>query len=262
MGTRTGGHVNEELPMNEALVKREAQPVARMDAVAILQASVQGGITSENVAVVERMAALVERQQDRQAERDYSQALFDLQQECGRVIAMKMVDDKYRYAPYLDIWKQVEGPIRKAKFTLQWGQTNENGMVTKILTLQHLNGHKRDFKWTIRVGTNAPGTPAGAQAPVLDEQADSRAKRRLLLDVLNITVDSTGDLADVGTGETISAEKSEELFKRWMNVSQNQKAFLDVAGVDAWDKIQAIHLPVLERMIAARERATKGKAQP
>lgn len=248
-------------PEPQALVKHEAPPPpARLDAVSILEAAVRGGVTTENVAVVERMAALVERQQDRQAERDYAQALFDLQQECKRVVALKDVDGKFRFAPYLDIWKEVEAPIRRHHFTLQWDQRNEGGMVTKILTLQHLGGHKREFRWTIRVGTNAPGTPAGAQAPVLDEQADSRAKRRLLLDVLNITVDSTGDAADIGTGELISPEKADELFKRWVSVSQNQKAFLDIAGVDAWQKIQTKDLPVLERVIAARERK-KGKAE-
>lgn len=245
----------------EALVPVSQQPLARpsprLDAVAILQAAVQGGITSENVAVVERMAALVERQQDRQSERDYAAALYALQQECQKVVALKDVDGKFRFAPYLDIWNAVEGPIKRNQFTLQWGQRNQGGMITKVLTLQHLGGHKREFEWTIRVGTNAPGTPAGAQAPVLDEQADSRAKRRLLLDVLNITVDTVSDAANVGTGELVTQEQSDALFQRLMATGADdraQKVFLSIAGVDSWAKIRQSDLPILERLLTTKER--------
>jgi hypothetical protein len=223
---------------------------------AIIRSGVERNIPAESI---EKMVAMVERQQDRDAERDYADALFKLQDECRRVVALKDVDGKFKYAPFLDIWKEVEGPLRRNHFTLQWDQRNAEGMVTKIATLQHLNGHKRQFQWTIRVGTNAPGTPAGAQAPVLDEQADSRAKRRLLLDVLNIVVDSTQDAAQVGTGETVTADKAEELFRRWANLSDNQKAFLDIAGVDSFAKIRVIDLPVLDRVIAAKERSVKRK---
>ena len=75
--------------------------VMRLDAVDILRAAVAGGVTTENVAVVERMAALVERQQDREAERAYIFALSKLQSECQNVIATKDVDGKFRYAPFL-----------------------------------------------------------------------------------------------------------------------------------------------------------------
>jgi hypothetical protein len=77
--------------------------------------------------------------------------------------------------------------------------------------------------------------------------------------VLNIVVDSTQDAAQVGTGETVTADKAEELFRRWANLSDNQKAFLDIAGVDSFAKIHVIDLPVLERVIAAKERSVKRK---
>jgi hypothetical protein len=252
----------------EAVVVRETGAVATLptsqpiDAIAILRAAVQGGITSENVAVVERMAALVERQQDRNAERDYATSLAALQREVHNVAATKDVDGKFRYAPFLDIWNVVRPAVERNGFTLQWDQEHLGDRIKKKLTLQHVAGHKTTREWTIRLGTNAPGTPTGSQAPVLDEQADSRAKRRLLMDALNIVVDTVTPAEDVGNGELATQEETEALFKRLMALgadASSQKRFLALAGVEAWNMIPKATLPILKRLMLEKEKASSRK---
>ena len=236
--------------------------VMRLDAVDILRAAVAGGVTTENVAVVERMAALVERQQDREAERAYIFALSKLQSECQNVIATKDVDGKFRYAPFLDIWSAVRPSVESNHFTLQWSQEHLGDKVKVTLTLQHTAGHKRDFTYGMRIGSNAPGTPAGAQAPVLDSQAESRAKRRLLMDCLNIVVDAVTPAEDAGDGTLASQEESDELFKRLINTGadeNSQKRFLALAGVASWNQIPKVMLPILGRLMTEKERAAARK---
>ena len=256
--------------MNETQVATvEAMPVARpvpsIDAVDILRAAVQGGVTSDNVAVVERMVALVERQQDRQSERNYVAALSALQCACQNVIATKDVDGKFRYAPFLDVWNSVRPEIERNGFVLQWSQEHLGDKVKVTLTLQHTAGHKRDFTYAMRLGSNAPGTPAGAQAPVLDSQAESRAKRRLLMDCLNVVIDSVSSAEDVGDGSLASQDESDDLFKRLVAIGgdeSSQKRFLTLAGVEAWNQIPKVVLPILNRLLAEKERvaARKGTA--
>jgi hypothetical protein len=253
-----------ETTETQALAVREAVPlpVAKPvpSAVDILQAAMQHGITEANVAVVERMAALVERQQDRQAERDYAVALANLQKDCALVVATKDVDGKFRYAPFLDIWQAVRPHVEANGFTLQWDQEHLGDRIKKKLTLQHVSGHKTSREWTIRLGTNAPGTPTGSQAPVLDEIADSRAKRRLLMDALNIVVDAISPAEDVGDGTLASPEEAEALRARLLALGGDAKRFLAYAEVQDWQAIPKVAVPILSRLLAEKERAAKQRA--
>lgn len=249
-----------------ALVRQESlavdRPAVSIDAVDILKAAVKGGVTEANVAVVERMMNLVERQQDRQAERSYIVALAELQGECQNVIATKDVDGKFRYAPFLDIWNSVRPSVKRHGFTLQWSQEHQGDKIKVTLTLQHVGGHKRDFHYGMKIGSNAPGTPTGSQAPVLDSITESRAKRRLLMDALNVVVDAVSSAEDVGDGALANQDESDALFKRLVDLGgdeNSQKRFLALAGVPAWNQIPKVMLPILGRLLTEKERAAARK---
>lgn len=201
------------------------------------------------------------------AERQYAIALGQLQRECQNVVATKDVDGKFRYAPFLDIWNAVRPAVERNHFTLQWSQDHLGDKIKVVLTLQETEGgHKRDFQYIMRLGTNAPGTPVGAQAPVLDSQAESRAKRRLLMDALNIVVDAVTPAEDVGDGTLATEEETDELFKRLVALepddakrATSERRFLALAGVDRWNQIQKLALPILQRLIIEKERAAARK---
>ena len=232
----------------------------------ILSAVVAKGITQENVGALKEIVSLYERMEDKNAERKYASALCELQKECQNVVATKDVDGKFRYAPFLNIWNAVRPAVERNGFTLQWSQEHQGDKIKVTLTLQHLSGHKRDFTYAMRLGSNAPGTPSGAQAPVLDSQAESRAKRRLMMDALNIVVDAVTPAEDVGDGTLADQEESDALFRRLIAVTPDpekqqpaQKRFLDTAGVDAWNKIPKALLPILQRLMSEKERAAARK---
>ena len=152
--------------------------------------------------------------------------------------------------------------VERNGFTLQWSQEHLGDRIKKLLTLRHTDGHKTQREWTIRLGSNAPGMPAGSQAPVLDEIADSRAKRRLLMDALNIVVDAVSPAEDVGDGALASEEDCEELFKRLIALGgddHSQKRFLALAGAESWSKIPKATLPILQRLMLEKERSASRK---
>lgn len=257
--------MSEELSMTKTEPAMEVAPAGnRLDAVEILRAAVAGGVTSENVAVVERMVALVERQQQRRAEQAYVVALAALQKECQNVIAASDVNGKYRYAKYIQLWNAVRPAVERNGFTLEWSQEHLGDRVKKLLYLCHVDGYRpeKPKEWTIRLGTSAAGIPAGMQLPVLDEMADSMAKRRLLMDALNIVVDAVTSAEDVGDGTLVSQEESDALFQRLIILGgdeHSQKRFLALAGVEAWNQIPKAVLPILNRLLAEKERVAARK---
>ena len=180
------------------------------------------------------------------------------------LIATKDVDGKFRYAPFLDIWNSVRPAVERNHFTIQWSQEHQGDKIKVTLTLQHLSGHKRDFTYAMRLGSNAPGTPSGAQAPVLDSQAESRAKRRLLMDALNIVVDAVTAAEDAGDGTMASQEEADELFRRLVTLepddarrAASERRFLALAGAESWAKIPKVVLPILQRLVLEKERFHK-----
>ena len=256
--------------MNELeIVNREPGALARPEpemtpgsVLAMARAAMDRGMTAESVAVVERLFGLAERVDARQAEKSYAVALLKLQSECQNVVATKDVDGKFRYAPFLDIWNSVRPAVERNGFTLQWSQDHLGDRIKVILTLQHEAGHKRDFNYTMRLGTNAPGTPSGAQAPVLDSQAESRAKRRLLMDCLNVVVDTITTAEDVGDGTLASEQDTHDLYQRLAALggdATSQKRFLALAGVEAWNMIPKAVLPILQRLMSEKERKATRK---
>lgn len=229
---------------------------------AMAKAAMDRGLTAENVAVVERMFALAERVDARDSERQYNTSLASLQSECSNVIATKDVQGKFRYAPFLDIWNAVKPAVERNGFTLEWSQDHLGDRIKKLLILRHIGGHKTERQWTIRLGTAAPGIPAGMQLPVIDEIADSLAKRRLLMDALNIVVDTVSPAEDAGGGALATKEEGHALFERLVELggdAASQKRFLALAGVDNWDSIPRAVLPIMERLMCEKERANARK---
>lgn len=226
-------------------------------------AAMAGGLTAENVAVVEKMFALAERVDARQAERKFSAAFAAMQRDCRNVRATKSVDNgKFKYAPYLELWNEVRPKLEANGLSLDWTQENHGGQIKVIATLRHSGGHSIKSEYAIRVGSNAPGIPQGAQNPVLDEIAETYAKRRCLMNVANIVVDSVSAAEDVGSGAMASQEETHALFERWVALGEDtagQQRFLKMANVDKWDSITKAALPIMQNLMTAKERQSAAK---
>jgi hypothetical protein len=206
---------------------------------AMLQAAFERGVTADNMAAVEKMMDLYERQQAREAEREFAQAFNALQKEIPRVKAVKAVPDKhgnvkYHFAPYEEIDEQVRPFLLKHGFTTSFSMTYSDGRVTQECILQHVGGHVRRNSYTVRIGSGPPGC-SDAQA---DGAAGTYAKRHAYCNALNIIIDHDTDGFDAKKdGPPISPDKAIYLKELVTETKSDEKLFLQYAAAPSYAEI-------------------------
>lgn len=254
----------------QALQRREEMPLApvqshtAMDEFASVLARVfPNGITEQNVTAVKEVSALFERQQDRQAEKDFAAAFVRLQQAIPRVQATKAVpnDDgsvRYKYAPLDDIEEQAKPICLENGFSYSFKEGESGpGEITKIFILQHVGGWKRENSYTVRIGSGPPKTSDSQK----DGSAHSYAKRGALIDGLCIRVKGMDRDDARNLGAPITAEQSANL-KAWAaEVKVDQETFLLFAGAQSFETILSEALPRCEEFLHKREKILKQRKE-
>lgn len=215
----------------------------------MLSAFIERGITQDNVQAFERLIALRERLEDRDAERQFAEAFTAMQAEMPEVQAVKAVPNKdgtirYRYAPYEEIMKQVRPLLQKHGFTVTFSSAIAEGRVTQSCTLQHRAGHKRQNQFMARIGNGPPGS-SDAQA---DGAAATYAQRQVFCDALNIIVslDTDGVPPDARTeGTPITFEEAQTLREMCKESNSAEDNFLMYAGAPTFEKIGSARYAML-----------------
>jgi len=222
----------------------------------ILAGAVQGGITTANVEVVERLIALKQQMQADDDRRDFARALAKLQSECQPVSASKSVPGndgtvRYKYAPFEGIMKAVSPLLAANGFSVTFDTDIADGRVTVTCTLMHISGHAQANKFACRIGK---GPPASSEAQG-DGAATTYAKRFALCAALNIVVEQDTDGADDArtVGEVIDWQEADELRERVKKCGADEKAFLTYAGAKTFEDIQKNRLDALKKMLAKKE---------
>lgn len=217
-------------------------PEANPSTGSLIAAVIQSGISKENVDVVERLVALKEREDARQAERDFAKDFTALQIETPKITASKAVPDKhgnlkYKFAPYEDIMREVRPLLAKHGFAITYGQDVAEGRVIVTCTLMHRSGHSQTNKFACRIGSGPPGS-SEAQG---DGAATTYAKRFALCAALGITIESDTDGKNEGDGAAITPEQAADLRLRCEEATPpiDMVRFLKVFNVTSFDDIPA-----------------------
>lgn len=232
---------------------------AREPSVALmLQGVIDKGVTAENAAVMEQMLGLYERIKDRDAKREFNEALALLQSEMPKVKAMKPVPDKhgntkYKYAPYEEIMAQAQPFLTQHGFSVRFNSRIENGRVIAICRLSHKAGHSEDSEFGVRAGHGPPN----ATAPQADMSGMTFAKRGALCNALNISIEHDDDCRAIGT--PIEKELADKLEARCKAARVNIDAFLKFAGATDFASITQERFPAVEEMLKKKE--AKGNAE-
>lgn len=226
----------------------------------MLQAVIEKGVSSENVAAVEQLVKLFEHMEERNAEKAFAQAFVALQAEMPKVNATKVVPNKdgtprYAFAPFEDIMSQVGPMLQRHGFTVSFSQRYDAQRLVKICTLQHVGGHKRTSEFAVRISA-----PPGASETQGDGSSATYAKRFALCDCLNIVIAHLDDDARADGG-TITAEQASDLRSRLRNVAGNEAAFLNFAGASKFEEISSVKLEMLEEFLAKKERIYMSKLE-
>jgi hypothetical protein len=233
--------------MSGELARVDAMPVAvpaRQPTIAeMLSVAVQREITPETAGVVERLAALMERQEDREAKRQFAADFAQMQAQMPEVVASKIVPlksggVKFRYAPTEDIMRQAKPFLTRFGFSISLTTTRPAlDRVTGVCTLIHRGGHERTSECTVRIG--AGDSPSDA-----DIGSATKAQREALCDALGIMrrPGNEEDAAIVGNGKSITEEQAMDLETRVTSAGADVQKFLAFAGAESFSSIPAANL--------------------
>ncbi len=209
--------------------------------------------TPETVEVLKGMMDLYERDQARNAEREFNQAFAKLQSELSSVNATRQVPNKdgsvrYRFAPYEDIMETVKPVLIANGFAISFTtRFMEGGRMVSICTLRHVGGFSQSNEFAVRIG----GGPPGATETQADGAAKTYAKRGALCDALNIVVEHDDDARMIG--QPIGKALAEDLEARVTNVGADREAFLKYAGASSFAEISDERYEMLNGLLNRKE---------
>jgi len=238
----------DEKPL--ALVRHETS-LAEPSVGQMMQDFIARGVTADNVAAFERLVALKERLDDKQAEREFALAFISLQKEMPEVHATKSVPDKqgnvkFRFAPYEEIMSAVKPMLEKHGFTVTFSMDFKEGRVIQTCTLMHVGGHSRSNQFMARIGSGPPGA-SECQA---DGAASTYAKRFALCNALNITVESDTDGQDArNEGAPITFDQVAYLKELVRDTKSDEPAFLRYAGAATFEEIGSAKYDMLVKAL-------------
>lgn len=222
----------------------------------MLQEVIRGGITTDNVAALEKMCDLYERMEAKKAERDFANDFNALMSEMPRIDATKPVPNndgtvRYHFAPLEEIDKQLRPLALKHGFTYSFAEgEHSEGRITKMCIVQHSSGHKKENRFTVRI--SAPPKSNDSQA---DSSTHSYAKRGALCDAFGIIIDHDDDARMIG--KLIGTALAEDLQARVKACGADEEAFLKFAGAAHYEAISDDRYDALDAMLTRKERGGK-----
>ncbi len=247
------------VPQSAELSQREEPSIACM-----LQAMVEKGITSDSVQAFSQLCALKERMEAKQAEREFAQALVNLQGETIRVPATKKVDVKsdgtcrYKFAAYEEIMALVQPMLSTHGFSITFDTEVGEQRLTSVCTLTHKSGHSRVNRFAVRYGK-----PPGSSEAQGDMSTKSYAKRGALCDALNISIEHDTDGDDARSlGGPITKAQAEDLRARVKATAADQAKFLAFADAATFEEIDSSKLPQLDEVLRKREAKGSPRKDP
>lgn len=242
--------------------KRELAPVSQPSIIQILSAAVQGGVTAENVAVVEKLLAIREREQAAEAQRDFARDFAKLQAATDPVKATKAVANKdgsarFRYAPYEEIMAEVRPLLTDNGFSVMFDtRISDDGKRCAVTCkLIHASGHISEGQFSARIGQGPPGS-SEAQG---DGAAASYARRVALCNMLNIVTEDVNSDAR-GSESAVTPAEAEELRAGFAETGAVEKTVLQWLGATSFADVPANRLAEARAKIADRRAKGAPKA--
>jgi hypothetical protein len=231
---------NENLELHDAQKPRDQQlaaPAAN-DMLDVIQRAARD--PSVDMDKMERLLAMAERLQAKDAEKQFASAFVALQSEMPPIQASKSVPDKYgnikyKFAPYESIMETLQPLLKKHGFTLAFSTNYNEGRVVQTCTVMHVGGHSRTNQFMARIGSGPPGS-SEAQG---DGAASTYAKRFAVCNAFNIITEQDSDGKDDARsdGEPISKDKAAYLRELVHETKSNEAQFFLFAGATSYDTI-------------------------
>lgn len=232
-------------------------------AIDILQAAIEKGITSENVAVVKEIRQMVREERADVAKAAFNRAYFDLRQQ---IATLDFYADKeaktdtgkvaYTYCSERELASKLDPVLAHHKFAMLFGQREEGDRTVAIITLIHREGHEETREYSVRSGA----TNRMKDATAADTGATTSAWRHLVIKMFGLKsrIREGDDVRNIG--DAITAEQAESLCKRVCATGTVEASFLNFAKAKDYKSIMSGRYDELDEFLSKRERLQKAKA--
>lgn len=219
----------------------------------MLQKVVESGITTENVAAMDKLVGLYERMEVRKAEQSFTTAFVALQADLPTIVAKTVIQNRGKYEKFEDVMHVVQPLLHKHGFTVSFSMDFNENRIIETCTLKHVGGHSQSNSFAVRVSKADSDTQS-------DVKAATTAKRNALCNALNIVIRQdvlTEEHDPRIEGGTITSEQAFELERRVAETNSDKAKFLRLAGTDSFATIKTGKYDILDQMLRTKERGGK-----
>lgn len=157
---------------------------------------------------LEKLLALQERWEDRQAEKQLASALTAFQADCPSIMKVRQNTHlKTAYAKLDDIMATIQPVLSKHGLSVSFDTPSDKESLTAICYVMHSAGAKFSRQVTVPVDTGMRGANITQQLG----SASSYAQRYALISALNLPVTDRRDDDGVATTEFLTVEEAKEV---------------------------------------------------
>lgn len=243
--------------MNENQLQRvNSAPLSVTSTEAFLAKVMASPDAMNQLSIVKEMLEIRNKEEARQAEKDFIAAFAELQRKIPHIKATYAVPTasggvKFRGAHLIDIMRQVEPLLAEHGFSIMFESASSTGdaesrTVSQTCVLMHVYGHSKKSTSCVRVGGRFDSS---AQ---MDAGAYTTAKRLAVCDMLNIHIDRS-DVAILG--DFITAEQAASFASRVAASGTDKAKFLSFAQAESFETIRTAKVGVLDKMLTTKEKA-------
>lgn len=220
-----------------------------------------------DVSVIERLVALEERIQVRNARAAFMDAMARFKATCPPVprrsentqfsVTKNGMKVARTYASLEDIEATIRGPLGECGLAFRWSDSRvDNGLLTTACIVSHVGGHSESSSVVIPVAVRS-----GANEQQQYGSAMTYAQRYSLIQALGLTsCDEDVDGEDAGEVERITPEQVDTLEALLFKCPDGTKRrMLEDAGVDSLDRIPASNFQRYVRKLEATAKQEGGR---
>lgn len=258
MSGQTAKKVEHEMEA-PALVDEDGRELTQVETAAPLvpeqtpMAFIAAAIANDmDVEKLEKLMDLQERYENRNAQKEFIQAMAEFQSICPSVFRSKD-SDKHSYAPLETIIASIRPALQKTGLSVRFdSEINENS-VTAICKVSHAGGFTEESRFTCPVErlTSNQGKRIMNDAQAL-ASASSYAKRYAVKNAFNIVESYEDDDAEGTSSNRITPEQAARLREEIEALGGEEKFFCNFLrkGIDSFDDVP-------EGLLAKAQKAIK-----
>lgn len=231
-----------------ATVDRDQSPAVVSESATILSVIQRAAADPQcDIEKMERLMAMHERMQDKQAETEFNAALSRVQGEMGRIAADATNNQtRSQYATYGKLDSALRPKYTKEGLSLSFGtEPAPDGMVGMVCFVSHIGGHTREYRAHIPSdGKGAKGGDVMTKTHAFGS-GTSYGMRYLLKMIFNVAIGEEDDdgnsagggdfreaiLADLTSKVSVAADKT-SLQEAWQSGLKILHAAKDAAGAE------------------------------